>query len=151
MKEERDCGFTMIELLLVIVVLGVLAATVIFALGNVTGSAAQASCNSDAKSLEVAVQAFHDSSTNTADPNGWPTANAQLTDPASSNFGGPYVSNWPNNNHYSIYLGDGVTKDAGHNKTQAGEVLVGPSSATGIKDSLPYDALPNPCNASDIS
>ena len=47
--QKGDSGFTMIELLLVIVVLGILAATAIVALGSVTSSAAQASCSSDAK------------------------------------------------------------------------------------------------------
>ena len=80
--QKGDSGFTMIELLLVIVVLGILAATAIVALGSVTSSAAQASCSSDAKSIEVAVEAFHDNSKNTAEPDGWPTSAAQLTDPA---------------------------------------------------------------------
>ena len=54
----EEVGFTLIELLIVIVVLGILAATVIFALSGVTASSAVAACNSDAKSVEVAVAAF---------------------------------------------------------------------------------------------
>ena len=149
--QKADSGFTMIELLLVIVVLGILAATAIFALGGVTSSAAQASCNSDAKTIEVAVAAFHDNSKNTADPNGWPTSAAQLTDPAADNYGGPYLTTWPNGAHYNIYLGDGVTKDAVGNTTTPGEVLVGPSTASGIGGALNYDTVPNPCDGSSIS
>jgi type II secretory pathway pseudopilin PulG len=141
----------MIELLLVITILGVLAATVFFALSNAIGSASQASCNADAKTVQEAVQAFHDNSRNTADPNGWPTATAQLTDSPASNFGGPYLSSWPSSSHYNIYLGDGVTSDAAGNTTQPGEVLVGPPLATGVADSLDFNSSPNPCNASDIS
>ncbi len=57
----EEVGFTLIELLIVIVVLGILAATVIFALSGVTSSSAVAACNSDAKSVEVAVQAYRGS------------------------------------------------------------------------------------------
>jgi len=56
---EASEGFTLIELLIVIVVLGILAAVVVFALGSVTGNAKAAACNSDAKSLLTAVQAYN--------------------------------------------------------------------------------------------
>jgi len=59
-----ESGFTLIELLVVIVVLGILAATVVFALTGVTGQSAQAACNSDAKTIEIAVQAYIDSPDN---------------------------------------------------------------------------------------
>jgi general secretion pathway protein G len=57
--EEGFDGFTLIELLIVIVVLGILAAVVVFALGGVTGQSKQAACNADAKSVEVAAEAYH--------------------------------------------------------------------------------------------
>jgi prepilin-type N-terminal cleavage/methylation domain-containing protein len=67
-EELVESGFTLIELLVVIVVLGILAATVVFALSGVTGQSAQAACNSDAKTIDVAVQAYinsPDNNTNT--------------------------------------------------------------------------------------
>lgn len=61
---DDSSGFTMIELLLVVVILGILAAVVVFALGSVTGNAKAAACNADAKTIETAVGAYN------ANPNG---------------------------------------------------------------------------------
>jgi general secretion pathway protein G len=54
-----DSGFTLIELLIVIVVLGILAAVVIFAMSGVSKQSAQSACNADAKSIEVAAEAYN--------------------------------------------------------------------------------------------
>ncbi len=52
-RDER--GFSLIELLVVIVVLGVLAGIVVFALGGTSSSASVAACQTDAQSVEQAV------------------------------------------------------------------------------------------------
>ena len=95
--DEEAPGFTLIELLIVIVVLGILAATVIFALGGVTGSSATAACQSDAKSVEVAAQAY-------ISENGTQTGltSAQLTTPSDGINGNPYLHTWPNNTSFYI-------------------------------------------------
>jgi general secretion pathway protein G len=128
--DEGFDGFTLIELLIVIVVLAILAATVIFALGGVTGNSAKAACNSDAKSVEVAVEAFKASPNNSAATGQYPAVGAagqaELTDAASANYGGPYLHTWPNNpGHYAITL------DA----TNQGQVDVTPQGGT----AQPYD------------
>jgi general secretion pathway protein G len=107
--DEGFDGFTLIELLIVIVVLAILAATVIFALGGVTGNSSKAACNSDAKSVEVAVEAFKASPNNTALSGQYPdlgaAGQAELTDGSASNYGGPYLHSWPSNpGHYTITL-----------------------------------------------
>jgi general secretion pathway protein G len=51
-------GFTLIELLIVIVILGILAAIVVFAVQNLSSTSAQASCKSDFKTVETAVEAY---------------------------------------------------------------------------------------------
>lgn len=56
--EASESGFTLIELLIVIVVLGILAAIVVFSLTGVSGESKQAACTSDAKSVEVAADAY---------------------------------------------------------------------------------------------
>jgi prepilin-type N-terminal cleavage/methylation domain-containing protein len=70
--ETAGDGFTLIELLIVVAVLGILAAAVIFGLNGVATTAAVTACNSDAKSTEIAVEAFHDNPKNTAHPLGYP-------------------------------------------------------------------------------
>ena len=56
--EASEIGFTLIELLIVIVVLGILAAIVVFSLTGVSGQSKQAACTSDAKSVEIAADAY---------------------------------------------------------------------------------------------
>jgi prepilin-type N-terminal cleavage/methylation domain-containing protein len=98
---ERDgsAGFTLIELLIVIVVMGILAAVVIFALGGVTGKSQVSACNTDAKSVQVALNAYETQNpTQTA-----LVTYAQLTGTANN---GPYLESVPpSSNGYTIGLG----------------------------------------------
>ena len=55
---RKESGFTLIELLIVIVILGVLAAVVVFAVGAFNDRGQTAACKSDAKAVEVAVEAY---------------------------------------------------------------------------------------------
>ncbi|MCU1690887.1 MAG: hypothetical protein JWN20_2815, partial [Jatrophihabitantaceae bacterium] len=50
--------FTLIELLIVIVILGILAAIVVFAVGGITDRGQSAACASDKKTVEVAGEAY---------------------------------------------------------------------------------------------
>ena len=112
-----DSGFTLIELLIVIVVLGILAAVVIFALSGVTGSSAQSACNSDAKSVEVAVEAYHTSN------DAWPAASGSLVS--------TYLRTWPSNgSHYTITI------------DTVGNVWVNNGTST-----TNYDSATNPCSS----
>ena len=70
---SSESGFTLIELLIVIVVLGILAAIVVFSLTGVSGQSKQAACTTDAKSVEVAADAYQ------AATGGWPTTIDVLT------------------------------------------------------------------------
>jgi len=119
---EGDRGFTLIELLIVIVVLGILAAVVVFALGGVTGTSAQSACNSDAKSVETAVEAFK------ANTGAYPASAIVGTAPVGgvlaagqSQLVNSYLRTWPyaNASHYTITVVAGT-----------GEVDVTPSGGS---------------------
>ena len=104
---ELESGFTLIELLIVIVVLGILAATVVFALTGVTGQSAQAACRSDAKTYEIAVQAYEDARGNLN--NAAPTSTNELTGTSGTTYG-VFLAAAADNPHYVVALaGDGGT------------------------------------------
>ncbi len=65
--EASEYGFTLIELLIVIIVLGILAAIVVFSLSGVSGESKTAACTTDAKSVEIAADAYQ------AKTGNWPT------------------------------------------------------------------------------
>ena len=57
-EDASQYGFTLIELLIVIIVIGILAAIVIFSLTGVSGQSKTAACTADAKSVEIAADAY---------------------------------------------------------------------------------------------
>jgi general secretion pathway protein G len=97
-KSHREIGFTLIELLIVIVVMGILAAVVIFALGGVSSKSQVSACNTDAKTVQLAVTTFL-----TQNPS-YTTA-ITSTVLTGSALGGPYLQGWPSSsNGYAISL-----------------------------------------------
>jgi len=77
------------------VVLGILAAVVIFALGGITGKSQLAACQADGATVSTAISAF-----NALNPNDTATS-ALLT---GSTDGGPFIQSWPNATSYSYSL-----------------------------------------------
>jgi len=101
MKKRSEGGFTLIELLIVIIILAILAAIVVFAVGTTGQNAAAASCESDAKTVETALETYK------AEMNAYPAADAwtSLTGTSTTNAGstvGPFLRSQPSAAHYAI-------------------------------------------------
>ncbi|MCU1497427.1 MAG: ral secretion pathway protein [Acidimicrobiales bacterium] len=71
-------GFTLIELLVVIVILGILAAVVVFAVNGITDKGQTSACETDKKTLIIAVQAWNASPRVAPTANPYPTTQANL-------------------------------------------------------------------------
>jgi len=66
MKNKQDKGFTLVELLIVIVILGILATVTVFAVRGITARSQTNACQVERRALETAVEAFFvDSGTQT--------------------------------------------------------------------------------------
>jgi prepilin-type N-terminal cleavage/methylation domain-containing protein len=55
---DREGGFTLVELLVVIVILGVLAGIVVFAVGGVSQKSKASACNTDIDSVQTAEEVY---------------------------------------------------------------------------------------------
>lgn len=56
--QRRDRGFTLVELLIVIVILGVLSTVAVFAVRGISGRGEASACQADYKVLETATEAY---------------------------------------------------------------------------------------------
>ena len=57
-ETKQDKGFTLVELLIVIVILGILATVTVFAVTGITNRGKTAACDADRKTLETAEEAY---------------------------------------------------------------------------------------------
>jgi prepilin-type N-terminal cleavage/methylation domain-containing protein len=57
-QQHPDSGFTLIEVLLVIVILGLLASVVVASVGAITAEANETGCDADRRQLYTAVESF---------------------------------------------------------------------------------------------
>jgi len=96
---KTDNGFTLTELLIVIVILGILTGIVVFAVGAFQDRGQVAACKSDKKSVEVAVEAYR------AKTGAYPVDMAALVP--------NYLRNEPNSPEYTITYTAGTGAVAG--------------------------------------
>ena len=76
--EEKDQGFTLVELLIVIVILGILATIVVFAVRGITDQGQESSCKATAKTYEVAIEAYYAQYGGAVNPSGAQLQAAEL-------------------------------------------------------------------------
>ncbi|MEO1059247.1 MAG: type II secretion system protein [Actinomycetota bacterium] len=74
--KKQDEGFTLVELLIVIVILGILATVTVFAVRGITDQGQESACEADLKTLQTATEGFFAAYGGTEIPTGTDTGTA---------------------------------------------------------------------------
>jgi Tfp pilus assembly protein PilE len=132
----------MIELLVVIVVLGILAAVVIFALGGIVTKTAQASCAADGATVTTAMNDFNNQNAGTA------VSITGLLNGTIANGNSPYIQSWPNNTpHYAFELSTAIgVPDANATAANQLQVSVAPAGAVVAATQGTYNPYTGPAS-----
>ena len=68
MNKNQDKGFTLVELLIVIVILGILATVTVFAVRGITDTGRQNACDTEYKTVQTAAEAYYAQNPGTVAP-----------------------------------------------------------------------------------
>ena len=82
-EKKQDKGFTLVELLIVIVILGILAGIVVFAVGNLTSNAQKNSCATEKSTIITADEAYKAQTGSYTDTTGLIASGLLKTTPSS--------------------------------------------------------------------
>ncbi|HVA53249.1 MAG TPA: prepilin-type N-terminal cleavage/methylation domain-containing protein [Acidimicrobiales bacterium] len=150
-KHRRDAGetngFTMIELLIVVVVIGILAAVVIFALGGIAGKSAIAACQADGATMASALAIYNSQNAGTATST---ATQALLLSGTAANGYNPYLDSWPSNPpHYAFAIATAVGTPTGG--TAIGQLDVSISPAGAVSGSGTYIPYTGPTSCDGVS
>ena len=94
---KNESGFTLVELLIVIVILGVLAGIVVFAVSGINDNSKDSACKSDKKNVEIATESYY--AQNKSYPNGT-TSDDRIGVLVNANF----LREAPSTTNYTITL-----------------------------------------------
>ena len=86
MENKQDKGFTLVELLIVIVILGILATVTVFAVRGITDQGQDSACAATEKTLQVAVESYYAQEGTAADPDMDGLVTADFLVAPSSNY-----------------------------------------------------------------
>ncbi len=131
-KLHGERGFTLVELLIVIVILGILAGIVVFAVGNLTKDASKNACKTDEATFNSAFQAFkaHNNGVQAGATGGAATAARVMNDLLANasaplaNNGGPYLQKQPT----TVDMANSTTPN--YTNATSGEWAFDPASGT---------------------
>lgn len=92
---KKDQGFTLVELLIVIVILGILATVTVFAVRGITDTGQENACSIEARTLDSAIEAYY------AQTGSEPTAAADLVP--------GYLRDLPDSGNWTFVPADNTT------------------------------------------